>query len=363
MSAKERTSLRVGVVFGGRSVEHRVSVVSARSVARGLRAAGHEVVALGIAEDGGFCPIVEAERALAGELDSLAALDLPVASTLNHWLKQPLDAIFPIAHGTFGEDGCLQGFCELLDLPYVGPGVLASAVCMDKVACKQILGSRGIQVVDSETVSARDLTDPAALFERVARLGWPCFVKPATGGSSVGVVKVRRQEELLNALECALRLSERALVERAVIGRELEVAVLGYRTIAASGIGEIVPGKEFYDYADKYLEDGAQLIHRADLPPDVEAEVRRLAVEAFEAVAGVGLARIDFFYDGEGNIWLNEINTLPGFTAISMYPKLWELAGVALPDLVDRLVRIAQERHGDQRRLNREIKAFIASLT
>jgi D-alanine-D-alanine ligase len=282
---------------------------------------------------------------------------------LSHWLDQQLDAIFPIAHGTFGEDGCLQGFCELLDLPYVGPGVLASAVCMDKVACKQILGSRGIQVVDAEIVGLRDLADPAALIARVARLGWPCFVKPSTGGSSFGLVKARRQEELIGALESALRLSDRALVERAIVGRELECAVLGYRTISASGIGEIVPGKEFYDYADKYLEDGAQLIHRAELPTAVEAELKRLAIEAFEAVAGVGLARVDFFYGSDGELWLNEINTLPGFTAISMYPKLWEEAGVALPDLVDRLVRIACERHADQRRLDREIKAFIASLS
>lgn len=351
----------IGVVFGGRSVEHKVSVVSARTVARGLAAAGYEVVPLGIAEDGCWVPRAMAEAALAGQLDRLAPLGERPLATLRVLIDSGVDGIFPIVHGTWGEDGTLQGLCEMADLPYVGPGVLASAVAFDKAACKRELEAVGVPVVDWELVGRRDLEDEAKLLSRLSRLPLPSFVKPSAGGSSVGVTKVKRKEDLLPALRQALSFDDLALVEKGIAGRELECAVLGYRDIEASGVGEIVPGKEFYDYADKYLEDGAQLILSADLPEATREAIRAAAVRAFSAIGGSGLARVDFLMDG-GGIYLNEINTLPGFTAISMYPKLWEGAGIPLPELIRRLVEIAFERHRDRAGLDASIKTWIRSL-
>ncbi len=352
---------KVGVVFGGRSVEHKVSLVSARTVAKGLEAAGYEVVALGIAEDGCWVPRELGERALAGQLDRLAPLGESPLATLRVLIESGVEAIFPIVHGTWGEDGTLQGLCEMADLPYVGPGVLASAVAFDKAACKLQLQAAGVPVVDWELVSRADLKGEKTLLARLGRLPLPVFVKPSAGGSSVGVTKVKSREALLPALRQALSFDELALVEKGIVGRELECAVLGYRELVASGIGEIVPGKEFYDYADKYLEDGAQLILNADLPEATRDALRSTAIKAFAAIGGSGLARVDFLLDEEG-IYLNEINTLPGFTAISMYPKLWEEAGIPLAELVGRLVQIGIERHEDRRGLDASIKTWIRSL-
>lgn len=353
---------RIGVVFGGRSVEHKVSLVSARTVARGLAAAGYEVCPLGIAEDGCWVPKAQAEAALAGQLDRLAPLGLAPLATLRELIESGVDGIFPIVHGTWGEDGTLQGLCEMADLPYVGPGVLASSVAFDKAACKRVLAAVGVPVVDWELVERADLADEAKLLERLDRLPLPCFVKPSAGGSSVGVTKVKRREDFLAALRHALAFDDLALVEKGIVGRELECAVLGHRQIEASGVGEIVPGKEFYDYADKYLEDGAQLILGAKLAPATRNAIRATAVRAFAAIGGAGLARVDFLMDQDG-FYLNEINTLPGFTAISMYPKLWEEAGIPLPQLIDRLVAIAFERHHERRELDASIKSWIRSLS
>lgn len=351
----------IGVVFGGRSVEHKVSLVSARTVARGLAEAGYGVVPLGIAEDGCWVPRELAEEALAGRLSRLEPLGERPLATLRVLIDSGVDGIFPIVHGTWGEDGTLQGLCEMADLPYVGPGVLASAVAFDKAACKREVQAVGVPVVDWELVDRADLEDEAALCARLGRLPFPLFVKPSAGGSSVGVTKVKRHQDLLPALRQALSFDDLALVEKGIAGRELECAVLGYRKIEASGVGEIVPGKEFYDYADKYLEDGAQLILAADLPAEKREAIRAAAAKAFAAIGGSGLARVDFLMDEEG-IYLNEINTLPGFTAISMYPKLWEAAGLPLPALIGRLVEIAFERHADRRGLDASIKTWIRSL-
>ncbi|MEM1181566.1 MAG: D-alanine--D-alanine ligase family protein [Acidobacteriota bacterium] len=353
---------RIGLVFGGRSVEHKVSVVSARTVDKALAAAGYDVLPLGIAQSGAWVAPELGRRALDGELDALASPDASVAASLRHLIDHDVDVIFPIAHGTWGEDGTLQGLCEMLDFPYVGTGVASSAVCMDKLLSKHVLGAAGLPVVDFEAVDRRGYgADPSAVAARVERLGWPLFVKPAIGGSSVGVCKVAGPEDLDAALRHGLRFDDRLVVEKSVQGRELECAVLGYGALEASGIGEIVPGNDFYDYADKYLEDGAELIHEADLAPDVEATLRRLAVEAFEAVGGWGMARVDFLLDDAGAA-INEINTLPGFTAISMYPKLWERAGLKPAALVTRLVEIAERRHKDRRGLDDGIKDWIARL-
>jgi D-alanine-D-alanine ligase len=354
---------RVGVVFGGRSVEHRVSVLSARTVAGGLTEAGHEVVALGIAEDGCWIGAEASEVALAGGVDALAPLGISPVPTLRHLLGAKIDVVFPIVHGTWGEDGTLQGLLEMLDLPYVGAGVTASALAMDKLLAKRQLRDAGLPVVEFEGVSRQELeAGPGRFLARAAALPFPVFVKPSVGGSSVGVRKVEEPEGLEAAVREALRFDDRVLVERGVDGRELECAVLGYPELAASAVGEIVPGNEFYDYSDKYLDDGAQLFAPAEVPPAVEQRVRELAVAALAALHGDGMARVDFFLEGEDRVLVNEVNTHPGFTRISMYPRLWALAGLPLPQLVDRLVELAVRRHRDRRRLDLGIKGWLREL-
>jgi len=352
----------VGVIFGGRSVEHAVSVVSARTVVQGLREAGHQVTPLGIAQDGCWIDTTAAEKVIAGASGIIPPVGSPVAPTLRHLIQSGVEVLFPIVHGTWGEDGTLQGLCEMLDLPYVGPGVTTSAIAMDKVLFKRQMLAAGVPVVDFEAVTRTELeADPKGCVQRASRLPFPVFVKPSIGGSSVGVKKVDSPVCLETSLRFALRFDETALVEKGIKGRELECAVLGYGTIEASVLGEVVPGNDFYDYADKYLQDTAKLIAPADVPANVSDRLREIAVHAFTAIGGAGLARVDFLLEGE-DAWVNEINTLPGFTSISMYPRLWGLTGVPLPQLVDRLVRIALERHRDRRRLDQGIKEFLAEL-
>jgi D-alanine-D-alanine ligase len=355
----------VGVIFGGRSVEHQVSIRSARTVVQGLRAAGHQVTPLGVAQDGCWIDSVASEAVLSGGIATIAPLEMPVAPTLRHLLAAGVEVLFPIVHGTWGEDGTLQGLCEMIDVAYVGPGVTASALAMDKLLFKRQMEAAGVPVVEYAAVRRADFErsagDARSILDAAGRLPFPVFVKPSVGGSSVGVKKVPGPECLETGVRFALQFDDTVIVERGVSGRELECAVLGYQTIEASAVGEIVPGNDFYDYADKYLQDTAKLIAPAELRPDLAERLRELAVRAFEAIGGVGLARVDFLVEGEG-IYVNEINTLPGFTSISMYPRLWELSGIPLPKLVDRLVKIALERHRDRRRLDEGIKEFLGSL-
>jgi D-alanine-D-alanine ligase len=358
---------RVGVIFGGRSVEHEVSVRSARTVARALEEAGHEVVALGMCPEGRFLDPSRAERALAGHAQRLPRGGGTILQSVHHLVAAAPEVCFPIIHGTWGEDGTLQGLLEILDLPYVGPGVETSAVAMDKIAAKQVLDAAGVPVVPSENAHRRALDrDEDGFYERCEALGFPLFAKPAVGGSSVGVRKVTAAGDLRDAVEFALRFDDAVLVERGITGRELECAVLGYEILEASRVGEIVPGKDFYDYEDKYVTDGAQLIAPAELPPGVEDHLRELAPRAFAALGGVGLARVDFLLEGDsledGTAYVNEVNTLPGFTEISMYPRLWDLTGVPLPALVDRLVDIALRRYHDRHQLDAGIKEFLEGL-
>jgi D-alanine-D-alanine ligase len=357
------TTRRIGLVFGGRSVEHKVSIVSARTVAAALAEAGFDVVPLGIAEDGCWLDPERSLPALSGEVDSLEEGGGRIAPTLRTLLDARVDAVFPLVHGTWGEDGALQGLCEMADLPYVGAGVDASAVAMDKLLCKRVLVSVGVPVVDYEAVTRIDLADdPERAIRRTERLGLPLFVKPSVGGSSVGITRVVDAKSVKSAIEQALRLSESALVERAVSGRELECSLLGYPRLEASAIGEIRPGRDFYDYSDKYIEDGAELIVPAEVDTAVEKRLRDLAIRAFAAIGGTGMARADFLLEGDA-LFVNEINTVPGFTAISMYPKLWAEVGVSLPTLVRRLVGDAVVRHRDRSVLDERIKAFLASLS
>lgn len=354
---------KVAVVFGGRSVEHQVSINSARTVARGLAEAGHEVIPLGIAQDGCWVAREQSAAVLDGDARSIAPVGAPVAPTLAHLLGSGAEVLFPVVHGTWGEDGTLQGLFEMVDLPYVGPGVTASALAMDKLLAKRVLAAAGVPVVDYEATTRLEFERaPRAFLARLERLPLPLFVKPSVGGSSVGVKKVASRECQETSIRFALQFDDAVLVERGVAGRELECAVLGYGDLEASAVGEVVPGNEFYDYADKYLQDTAGLIAPADLPQEVADRLRDLAVRAFAALGGAGMARVDFLLEGDDGLYVNELNTLPGFTSISMYPRLWGLSGLPLPRLVDRLVDIAVRRHRDRHRLDAGIKAFLAEL-
>lgn len=353
---------RVGLIFGGRSVEHRVSIQSARTVARGLEAGGHEVVPLGIALNGRWLTPEESERALSGEVDMLDAVEGDVAPSLGAFAGSGIEVAFPIVHGTWGEDGTLQGLFEIADVPYVGASVAASAVAMDKILCKRALAAVGVPVVDYVAVQREEFTpDNPEIRSRLASLKPPVFVKPSVGGSSVGIRRVALAEDLEDAVAFALRFDDAALVEREIKGRELECSVLGYPTLESSAVGEIVPGADFYDYADKYLDDNANLLIPANLEADEEIRIREIAVRAFAAIGGFGMARVDFLLENDGDLYLNEINTLPGFTSISMYPKLWEASGLSLAELSDRLVRAAIERHVDRQRLDAGIKRWVES--
>jgi D-alanine-D-alanine ligase len=345
---------RVGLVFGGRSVEHLVSVRSARTVREGLLGAGHEVVPLGIAEDGVWLPVAAGEAALAGTARTLTSPGGKLAPSARVLLDAGVDVVFPIVHGTFGEDGALQGLLEMLDVPYVGAGIAASAVAMDKYLAKKLFEAAGLPVV--RWWSVRSAAE-AAVIDAPA----PLFVKPSVGGSSVGCKKVDRREDLAAAIEFALQFDDRVLVEQCVKAREIEVAVLGGAQLEASAVGEIVPGKDFYDYEDKYLKEDAKLLAPAPLDDATTAKVRRLGVEAFAAIGGYGMARVDFFLVGE-QLYINEINTLPGFTSVSMYPRLWGLAGLPLPRLCARLVDVALERHAARRRIDDGIRAFVGGF-
>ncbi len=354
--------MRVTLVFGGRSVEHKVSVRSARTVAAALAECGHETIPLAIAEDGCWVAGEAAARALAGEVDSLAPVGAPIAPTLDALLDCGADVVFPVVHGTWGEDGSLQGLCEMADLPYVGAGVTASGVAMDKLLTKRLLEAVGIPVVEYEVVTRLEVrNDRSESIDRVRRFGFPLFIKPAVGGSSVGVSRLADDGGVEAALDLALGLDDKVLIERQAGGRELECSVLGYPELEASAVGEIEPGHDFYDYADKYLEDGAVLSVPARLADEDAALIRSLAVRSFAAVGGTGMARVDFFLE-DGIARVNEINTLPGFTSISMYPKLWQAGGLELPDLVARQLDEALARHRDRSEIDRRIKDFLATV-
>lgn len=351
---------RVLLIFGGRSAEHEVSVVSARSVLQALDPAEYEVVAVGIDKEGRWHLLPGVPALESGTTDALPAVEAgagaevalarePGARELvtDSGDRRRFDVVFPILHGPYGEDGTIQGLLELAGIPYVGAGVLASAVGMDKPTQKVLFRAAGLPVVPHLVVHETDwLEDPEAVEAGAADLGYPLFVKPAALGSSVGITKVHEPGELDSAMKEAFAYGRKALVERSMEGaRELEVSVLGNDDPVASVAGEIIPeAHEFYDYAAKYLEEGARLVIPADVPPEVMEEVRRMAVVAFRAIDAAGMARVDFFYR-DPELVVNEINTIPGFTHISMYPKLWEASGVPYPELVDRLIRLAVERH------------------
>ncbi len=315
------TKLRVAVVFGGRSGEHDVSLQSAKSIMDAMDPEKYQVHQFIISKEGKWSP-----RPIAPEPHG----------------NPDIDVVFPVLHGTFGEDGTIQGLLELADLPYVGAGVLASSVSMDKEVMKRLAKERGLPVVDYRVFSSSQL-DSAE--QTCAALGFPLFVKPANLGSSVGISKCNDCAGLEQALATAAQFDRKIIVERGIAGREFECAVLGNDDPIASVPCEILPSRDFYDYEDKYLLGKAQTVIPADLTADQTGQIQRLAVECYRAVECEGMARVDFLLENAtGKIYINEINTIPGFTSISMYPKMWEHGGLPMPQLIDRLIELALDR-------------------
>jgi len=347
--------LRVGLLFGGRSVEHAVSIASARSILDALDRSRYDVDLVAIDQDGRWhlgSPSLPPEATVKGEEVTLPAVPgehtLVSAASSEVERSVSLDVVFPIIHGQCGEDGTLQGLLELADVAYVGSGVLGSALQMDKEVSKRLLAAAGLPVVPWEVVRKRDLLrDPEAECERsLSTLTLPVFVKPANLGSSVGIRKVNERAELLPALREAARYDEKVLVERAVDAREVEVALLGTDPVEASVPGEIRTSHEFYDYDAKYQDRGTELLIPAPVSEQQTAELQRLARVAFRVLEGAGLGRIDFFIErGTDEIFINEVNSLPGFTQGSMFPLLWEATGIPYGELLDRLIQLALSRH------------------
>jgi len=389
--------VRVGVLFGGRSGEHEVSLLSAASVVNAIDKEKYEVVPIGITKDGRWLTAAAAEALLQGKphdepkhlragdpdatpgaavLASGEAVVVPPepahpanrsltpfqsdATTLRRAADRAInvDVIFPVLHGTFGEDGTIQGLLELADIPYVGAGVLGSAAGMDKDIMKSLFRAAGLPIVKHVTILRSDWdADPKKTEKIIDRaLKYPVFVKPANLGSSVGISKARTKKELGPAIYEAAKFDRKIVIEQGVGGakqkaREIECSVLGNDRPQASVPGEIVPIKEFYDYAAKYLDEGSELIIPAKLTKPETKKVQELAMRAFQAVDCAGLARVDFLMDPKTRkLFVNEINTMPGFTAISMYPKLWAASGLSYSDLIDRLIRLGIERHDDKKK-------------
>lgn len=358
--------VRVAVLFGGRSSEHRVSCISAKHVVAAMDPEKYEIIPIAIGLDGRWLlPDVSRKVLEGGSLEipegAFAAEGEPVAVVADPKRTEivPLDptgpvqafgapdVVFPVLHGPYGEDGTIQGLFELAGIPFVGSGVLGSALGMDKEKMKILFSAEGLPVPrffvvkDHEWTIGRDL-----LIEEIESLGYPMFTKPANLGSSVGISKAKDTASLISGIEQAFQYDRKALIEEGMTGRELEVGVLGNEVPEVSVVGEVVPGREFYDYADKYLEDSSRTIIPANLPNPITELIRNYALRAFRAVDAAGMARVDFFYeDGGRGVVVNEINTIPGFTTISMFPKLWEASGISYPALIDKLIELALDRH------------------
>jgi D-alanine-D-alanine ligase len=386
-----KRKLRVGILFGGRSGEHEVSLLSAASILKAIDRNKFDVTPIGITKEGRWLAAADANGLLEGNSASARRLRAgdpeatPGARLLHEGIPtllapepgvskelvkkerlggesvggESLDVVFPVLHGTFGEDGTIQGLFELAGIAYVGSGVLGSAAGMDKDAMKRLFAQAGLPIVKHVTLLRSDWEkSPRKAIARVeAALKYPLFVKPANLGSSVGISKAHDRKELGPALELAAKYDRKLIVEEGVGGktgraRELEVAVLGNDDPKASVVGEIIPGKEFYDYEAKYLSEGSVPVIPAKLTKAEAKKIREMAVEAFRVCDLAGLARVDFLMEpgGRRRIYLNEVNTLPGFTQISMYPKLWEATGVSYRDLITRLIELALERHAEKAR-------------
>jgi D-alanine-D-alanine ligase len=361
----EKKRLRVGVIFGGRSGEHEVSLVSAASVIRALDPDKYEAVLIGIAKDGRWLAGSPAQKMLPEVLASGERVMLPADPGVGALVpldgkQAPLhvDVVFPVLHGTYGEDGTVQGLLELAGLPYVGSGVTGSAVGMDKDMAKRLFRQEGLPVGDFVAVLRSEWENSRAKTMRMLqkKFRFPVFVKPSALGSSVGMTKAHDAKELGKAMDFAAEFAMKIVVEKSIRGREIELSVLGNDRPKASIPGEIIPHREFYDYAAKYLEDGTRLVIPAKL---TRAQVKRFqeyAVRAFRCLECRGMARVDFFLEKSGRIFINEVNTIPGFTSISMYPKLWEASGLSYRELIDQLIELALAEHREKQRTKYSIE-------
>jgi D-alanine-D-alanine ligase len=371
---------RIGVIYGGRSGEHEVSLASAAAVFQNLDPEKYEAIAIRIEKDGRWALPRRAPSMMKAADVIQSRPELSDGSREAHLVAHPggdtlitidqredraivsglgLDVVFPVLHGPYGEDGTVQGLLELANVPYVGAGVLASAVGMDKAVMKKVFAAQQLPICDYEVVMKRDwLRDESKVVKRVGNaLGFPVFVKPANLGSSVGISKARHATELRDAIALAAEFDRKIVIEAAVpAAREIEIAVLGNDEPEASLPGEIIPSREFYDYEAKYLDEGSRTIIPAELTKKQTEQVRSLAVKAFQAIDCAGMARVDFLLAREsGVLYLNEVNTIPGFTTISMYSKMWEASGVPYPKLLDRLIDLAIERHAEKQQLRTSI--------
>ena len=372
--------LRVGIIYGGRSGEHEVSIASAAAVVQNLDKQRYEAIPIRIEKDGRWI-IADRLPASSSAADVIEQSRAQTAQRLGrggreaHLVAHPgdeqimtiergnspmitglaVDVVFPVLHGPYGEDGTVQGLLELANIPYVGAGVLASAVGMDKAMAKLVFTAKGLPQTKYLVVLRNEWTAAAAKITKdvSSKLGYPVFVKPANLGSSVGISKVKSDTDLPAAIDLAAEFDRKIVIEAAVPNaREIEIAVLGNETPEVSAPGEVIPSREFYDYEAKYLDDHSRTIIPAELPAKVTAEVKRLAIEVFRAVDCAGMARVDFLMDGgSGTLYVNEINTIPGFTTISMYSKMWAASGVPYPELLDRLITLARERHAEKQQI------------
>jgi D-alanine-D-alanine ligase len=359
--------MTVGVIFGGRSGEHEVSLMSATSVVDALDPAKYNIIQIGITHDGrwlsGPAALPAFKQGQIEDLQPVAILAEPGRRGLYQGdegkhlsLMHEIDVFFPVLHGTFGEDGTLQGVFEMAEIAYVGAGVLSYSVAMDKGVFKNLMREHQIPVVDFVVVTSKQVEDDIDECIRRAEdvAAYPLFTKPANMGSSVGVSKANDRDQLVKGLRLAAKYDRRLLVEQGVDAREIEVSVLGNEEPEASIAGEIVPGAEFYSYEAKYIDDTSDLLIPAPIAEETSDEIRRLAVEAFKVIDGAGMARADFLLEKKTDrIFMNELNTIPGFTKISMYPKLWEASGLDYPALMDRLIELAIERRAQSDRLVR----------
>ncbi len=367
------SKLKIGVLFGGRSAEHEVSIVSAASVINALDKSKYDVVPIGITKEGRWLSAVNViqllrdkspieqfpEHVLLPDPRKQSLVNISGAFPQN---AQKVDVIFPVIHGTFGEDGTIQGLFELADIPYVGAGVLGSAVGMDKVVAKQLLENAGIPVAKgiSFLYSNYPLNEQQIIEEIERKLKYPCFVKPPNQGSSVGISKAHNRRELIAAIHLAGEYDRKILVEKAVSKpREIELSVMGNDEPLVSLPGEIIPSNEFYDYDAKYVDGKSDAHIPAKLPKALIKKLQQTALKAYTVLDCAGMARVDFLVQKNGKIYLNEINTLPGFTSISMYPKLWEASGVPYSELLDRLIQYALQRHAAKKKL----KTFYSPKT
>jgi len=344
--------IRVGVIFGGRSGEHEVSLRSAESILKAIDRNKYDVVPIGITHEGRWLAsrnalsMLPAKDQIQKVLTDGESITLPAEPAA----QGMVDVIFPMLHGTYGEDGTIQGLLELANVPYVGAGVLGSAVGMDKDVMKRLLRDAGLPIVDYWVVRTQDLD--SFLQAHISDLPYPVFVKPANLGSSVGITKVHAAEELPAALQTAAEYDRKIVVEKGVNAREIELSVLGNDDPIASVPGEILPSREFYDYKAKYADEDSRLLIPAPLNEIQKIEAQRLAIAAFRVLECSGMARVDLFLEKPaGKFYVNEINTLPGFTTISMYPKLWEASGIPYSELIDRLITLAIERHAEKNKL------------